>query len=309
MTTLLLHHPAFQDHITPPGHPERVERLRALHEALDAEAFAELEREEAPLGGAELAERVHGTDHVASIHSAIPESGYFRIDPDTIVSPGSFTAALHGIGAATRSVDAVFTGEADNVFAAIRPPGHHAETATAMGFCLFNNVAIAARHAQDAHGAEKIAIVDFDVHHGNGSQEIFWADPSVLYASTHQMPLFPGTGAYTETGAGNIFNAPLSPGDDSAVFREAFGDRILPALNDFKPDLVLVSAGFDAHRDDPLAQILLTGEDFAWVSGHLMDVADRYCNGRLASFLEGGYSLDGLAEGAVAHIRQLMQAG
>jgi acetoin utilization deacetylase AcuC-like enzyme len=306
LTTLLLHHPAFLDHLTPIGHPERPERLRALHQALDHVDFAALRRVEAPLGGTEAALLAHPERHVQSIRKAVPTEGLTRIDADTVASPGSWEAALRAIGAATAAVDAVVKGEADNAFATVRPPGHHAETTRAMGFCLFNTIAIAARYAQKAHGLERIAIVDWDVHHGNGTQEIFWSDPSVLYASTHQMPLFPGTGAMRETGAGNIFNAPLAPGDGSERFREAFRDRILPALREFRPDLILVSAGFDAHIRDPLAEIALEAEDFSWATAQLMDIADACANGRIVSLLEGGYDLKGLAVSAAAHVRQLM---
>ena len=308
MTTLLLHHPAFLEHRTPAGHPERPDRLRALHAALDHEDFAALKRVEAPLADIDAALLVHPRRYVDAIRRAIPAEGLTRIDPDTVASPGSWEAALRGLGAALAAVDAVAAGEAHNAFAAIRPPGHHAETARAMGFCLFSNAAIAARHAQKTHGMERVAVVDWDVHHGNGTQEIFWSDPSVLYASTHQMPLFPGTGALSETGVGNIFNAPLSPGDGTGRFKEAFEARILPALEAFRPDLILISAGFDAHRRDPLAEINLDAEDFSWATAKLMDIADRTANGRVIALLEGGYDLKGLADSASAHIRRLMQA-
>jgi acetoin utilization deacetylase AcuC-like enzyme len=308
LATLLFHHPAFLDHLTPVGHPERPDRLRALHEALDGDGFATLKRVEAPRGEAEWAELAHPARYVEAIRKAIPEDGMTRIDADTVASPGSWEAALRAIGAATAAVDAVAAGEAGNAFAALRPPGHHAETATAMGFCLFNTVAIAARHAQRKHGMERVAIVDWDVHHGNGTQEIFWSDPSVLYASTHQMPLFPGTGARSETGVGNIVNAPLSPGDGTEHFKQAFRDRLLPALREFQPDLILISAGFDAHHRDPLAQINLEADDFAWATAELMAIADRSAGGRVVSLLEGGYDLKGLAASAAAHIRQLMAA-
>jgi acetoin utilization deacetylase AcuC-like enzyme len=308
LTTLLLHHAAFLDHVTPVGHPERPDRLRALHAALDNETFAALKREEAPMGDEASLLYAHPQSFIDEVRDAVPESGMTRIDADTIASPGSWEAAMRAVGAGMRGVDAVMKGEAANVFAAVRPPGHHAETATAMGFCLFNSVAIAARHAQKVHGLERIAIVDWDVHHGNGTQEIFWSDPSVLYASTHQMPLFPGTGALRETGVGNIFNAPLSPGDGGSRFHGAFEERILPALRNFRPDLIIVSAGFDAHRRDPLASIELEDEDFGWATGKLMDIADETANGRLVALLEGGYDLKGLAQSASAHIRQLMTA-
>ena len=308
LTTLLLHHAAFLEHKTPPGHPERPERLRALHEALDTEAFQALDRQDAPLAEPAVAELVHPEAYVAAIRAAVPDEGLTRIDADTVASPGSWEAVMRALGAAVYAVDSVMTAETANAFAAVRPPGHHAETATAMGFCLFNTIAAAARHAQTHHGLERVAIVDWDVHHGNGTQEIFWSDRSVLYASTHQMPLFPGTGALSETGAGNIVNAPLSPGDGSERFRAAFRERILEAVTDFRPDLILISAGFDAHYRDPLGQIMLREDDFAWATGKLMDIADRDCDGRIVSLLEGGYDLAGLAGSAAAHIAQLMQA-
>jgi acetoin utilization deacetylase AcuC-like enzyme len=308
VTTLLLHHAAFLEHLTPVGHPERPDRLRALHSALDHAEFAALNREEAPLAEAEAATATHTPAYVEAIHQAIPDEGFTRIDADTTASPGSWEAALRAIGAGMRAVDAVASAEAANAFCAVRPPGHHAEEATAMGFCLFNSIAIAARHAQSAHDMERVAIIDWDVHHGNGTQDIFWSDASVVYASTHQMPLFPGTGARNETGVGNIFNAPLSPGDGSEAFRAAFDERILPAVNDFKPDIILISAGFDAHFRDPLAQINLVEDDFAWATARLIDIADKHCAGRVVSLLEGGYDLKGLASSTAAHIRQLMSA-
>ena len=308
MTTLLLHHAAFLEHLTPVGHPERPDRLRALHTALDNKEFAALRRVEAKLADPDAALLCHAERFVERIRKAVPAEGLARIDADTTASPGSWEAVMRAVGAALHAVDCVAKGEAANAFCAVRPPGHHAETATAMGFCLFNIIAIAARHAQKAHGMEKVAIVDWDVHHGNGTQEIFWSDKSVLYASTHQMPLFPGTGAWTETGAGNIFNAPLSPGDGGDDFKQAFRERILPAVTDFAPDLILISAGFDAHRRDPLAEINLDADDFAWATGKLMDIADRTAKGRVVAVLEGGYDLKGLAASAAAHIRQLMTA-
>ena len=308
MTTLLLHHAAFLEHLTPVGHPERPDRLRALHAGLDHADFAALKRIEAPIAEPDAALACHPEKYVEAIRRSVPSEGLARIDMDTTVSPGSWEAAMRAIGAALLAVDCVAEGEAKNAFCAVRPPGHHAEAAKAMGFCLFDTAAIAARHAQKTHGMERVAIVDWDVHHGNGTQAIFWSDPSVLYASTHQMPLFPGTGAMSETGAGNIFNAPLSPGEGAPEFKEAFREHILPAIRAFRPDLILISAGFDAHHRDPLAEINLEAEDFAWATAELMGIADETAGGRVVSLLEGGYDLKGLAASAAAHIRQLMAA-
>jgi acetoin utilization deacetylase AcuC-like enzyme len=245
---------------------------------------------------------------VEQIRDACPTVGMVRVDADTSMSPGSFEAATRAVGAATRAVDEVMAAKAANAFCAVRPPGHHAETARPMGFCLFNSVAIAARHAQKQHGVDRVAIVDFDVHHGNGSQEIFWSDPTVMYCSTHEMPLYPGTGATSETGEHhNIVNAPLRAGDGGDKFREAMTSVILPRLDGFKPDLVLISAGFDAHARDPLANLNLVEADFAWVTAQLMDRADRYCGGRVVSVLEGGYDLEGLSQSVAAHVTTLMR--
>ena len=307
MTTRLYTHPIYLEHVTPPGHPERPDRLRAIAHALEAEHFAGLDRKLAEKADPSIATLAHPADYVERIRAAAPETGIVRIDADTSMSPKSYEAALTAVGAAVAAVDDVWSGAADNVFVAARPPGHHAERDTAMGFCLFNQAAIAARHAQKALGAERVAIVDWDVHHGNGTQDIFWSDPSVLYCSTHQMPLYPGTGALGETGAGNIFNAPLSPGSDGAYFREAFNSRVLPAIDNFRPDLIIVSAGFDAHYRDPLAEINLVEDDFDWATGHLMERAERFAGGRLVSLLEGGYDLQGLAFSVAAHVRRLMK--
>ncbi|MGD9915289.1 MAG: histone deacetylase family protein [Rhizobiaceae bacterium] len=308
MVTRLYSHPIYLEHVTPPGHPERPDRLRAIADALDDDAFSGLARIEAPRADAEVATLAHPHAYVERIERIIPEEGMARIDADTSVSPKSFEAALTALGAATAAVDDVFAGRAHNVFVASRPPGHHAERDTAMGFCLFNNAAIAARHAQKKHGIDRVAIVDWDVHHGNGTQDIFWNDASVLYASTHQMPLYPGTGAKGETGPGNnIVNAPMAANDGGSVFREAFLSRVLPAIDRFRPDLIVISAGFDAHRLDPLAQINLVEGDFDWATGKLMDAADRHSSGRLVSLLEGGYDLEGLSTSVAAHVKRLMR--
>ncbi|MCZ7907829.1 histone deacetylase family protein [Agrobacterium leguminum] len=310
MATRLYEHPIFLEHITPSGHPERPDRLRSLNIALEHPNFERLERKEAPQANEDAVLLAHPEEHLLAIMRQIPEEDgeINRVEADTYVSQKSLQAALTGIGAAMAAVDDVFTGAADNVFVAARPPGHHAETAKAMGFCLFNNVAIAARHAQKKHGAERIAIIDWDVHHGNGTQDIFWNDTSVLFCSTHQMPLYPWSGDKNETGVkNNIVNAPLSPNTGSEYFREAFKSRVLPAIADFSPDLILISAGFDAHHRDPLAQINLVGEDFDWATGRLLEMADKYTSNRVVSLLEGGYDLEGLAESAAMHILRMMK--
>ncbi|MAW87388.1 MAG: acetoin utilization protein [Phyllobacteriaceae bacterium] len=307
MTTRLYSHPVHAEHLVPAGHPERPDRMKAVAEALAGEDFAALDRVESPLGREEDILLAHPEDYLRRVEYAMPEEGIVRIDADTAASPKSWEAALTAFGGATAAVDAVMTGAADNAFVAARPPGHHAEKDKAMGFCLFNNAAIAARHAQKVHGVERVAIVDWDVHHGNGTQDIFWSDPTVLYCSTHQMPLYPGTGARDETGAGNIVNAPLSAGAQGADFREAFQSRVLPAIDNFRPDLIIISAGFDAHWRDPLAEVELTEDDFDWATGKLMDRAGRYVQNRLVSLLEGGYDLRGLADSTAVHVRRLMR--
>ncbi|MBY3047211.1 histone deacetylase family protein [Rhizobium leguminosarum] len=310
MSTRLYEHPIFLEHVTPAGHPERSDRIRAINVALEHPNFERLERRQAPQANEDAVLLAHPEEHLIAVMREIPEEEgeINQIEADTYASSKSLQAALTGIGGAMAAVDDVFTGRADNVFVAARPPGHHAEKMTAMGFCFFNNAAIAARHAQKTHGAERIAIVDWDVHHGNGTQDIFWDDPSVLFCSTHQMPLYPGTGAKDEKGTHNtIVNAPLSPNVGSDHFREAFKSRVLPALDDFRPDLIIISAGFDAHHRDPLAQINLTGEDFDWATGRVLEVADRHAKNRVVSLLEGGYDLEGLAESAGMHILRMMK--
>ncbi|MBW8320200.1 MAG: histone deacetylase family protein [Rhizobium sp.] len=310
MTTRLYENAVFLEHETPAGHPERADRLRSLNIALEHPNFSPLERVEAKIANEDAVLLAHPEEHLFAVMRQIPEEEgeINQIEADTYASPKSLQAALTAIGGAIAAVDAVMAGEISNAFVAGRPPGHHAEKSKAMGFCLFNTVAIAARHAQRKFGAERVAIVDWDVHHGNGTQDIFWDDPSVLFCSTHQMPLYPGTGARDETGSkNNVVNAPLSPNVGSDHFREAFKSRVLPALQDFSPDLILISAGFDAHHRDPLAQINLVGEDFDWATGRLMEVADRFAHNRVVSILEGGYDLEGLAESAGLHILRLMK--
>ena len=308
MSTLYITHPACLNHLTPSGHPERPDRLRAIDRVLEHERFQTLARVTAPEASIDDIALCHPRDFIEEIAGAVPKEGMVRIDADTSMSPGSFAAALRAIGGALYAVDEVMTGKAPNAFCAMRPPGHHAETVRPMGFCLFNSAAIAARHAQKKHGAERVAIVDFDVHHGNGTQEIFWSDPTVMYCSTHEMPLYPGTGARSERGEHNtIVNAPLRAGDAGEAFRAAFEQTILPRLREFGPDLVVISAGFDAHLRDPLANLNLVEADYAWVTQKLMEIADAKADGRVVSLLEGGYDLQGLAASVAAHVTALMR--
>jgi len=306
MTTRLYTHPSCVEHLTPPGHPERPDRMRALDEAFAAAEFDTLERIEAPVGDPAYFELAHPKDFLQMVEGNIPEEGLAVVDADTSASPKSWEVVKRVTGAAMDAVDGVFNGKCDNAFVSMRPPGHHAEKTTAMGFCLVNNIAIAARYAQEKYGAERVAIVDFDVHHGNGTQDIFYDDPSVLFASTHQMPLYPGSGALNETGIDNIFNAPLSDGDDGSKFKEAFRERIFPALENFAPDFLMISAGFDAHYRDPLAGLNLIDDDFDWITGKLMEISGKHCDNRLVSLLEGGYDLQGLAESASAHVKRMI---
>jgi acetoin utilization deacetylase AcuC-like enzyme len=309
MTTLLLSHPASLEHVTPPGHPERAERIRAVHEVLAQARFAPLVRGEAPLGSLDRVTLCHHEEYVAELRHVAPTSGLVYLDGDTSMSPGTWEAVMRGVGGAVAATDAVMSGQHQNAFVAIRPPGHHAEINKPMGFCFFDNAAIAARHAQRKYGIGRAAVVDFDVHHGNGTQDIFWADKTVMYCSTHQMPLFPGTGASGERGEHDtIVNAPLASEDGGVQFRAAFKSIILPQLKKFAPELIIISAGFDAHYRDPLASLNLKAEDFRWVTQQLMEVADGSAGGRIVSVLEGGYDLEGLQESVAAHVGALMGA-
>jgi acetoin utilization deacetylase AcuC-like enzyme len=309
MTTALLTHSACLSHDVPEGHPECPERLMAVLGALEAEPFAALLREEAPRASLEAIGRVHPRPFIEALLAAVPRSGIRLVDADTALSPGSGEAALRAAGAVTRAVDLVMSGVVRNAFCAVRPPGHHAEPEQAMGFCLFNNVAIGALHARAAHGQTRVAVVDFDVHHGNGTQAVAYGDADFFYASTHQSPLYPGTGASSEHGvANNIVNIPFPPGSGSDTFRAAFAQELLPRLESFAPDFILISAGFDAHAWDPLAQLELRAPDYDWATEQLCDVARRASKGRLVSVLEGGYDPGGLAESAAAHVRALMAA-
>jgi len=303
MSIPLFTHPAMLDHAPGAGHPESPERLRAVLEALDDAGRAGDRRAATPAAVSDL-ERVHPAAWVARLLAASPERGLNRLDADTVLSPGSVPAGRLAAGAAIDAVRAVARGQTDRAFAAVRPPGHHAEPDRAMGFCLFSSVAIAARVAQ-AEGMARVAVVDFDVHHGNGTQAAFQDDDSLFLASIHQMPLYPGTGAASETGAGNIVNAPVAPHAAREDWRATFAGGLMPALESFGPDLILISAGFDAHRRDPLAHQSLEAEDFAWATRAVLEVARRTCSGKVVSALEGGYDLEGLGRSAVAHVTAL----
>ncbi len=309
MTTLVLTHTASFDHLTPPGHPERPDRIRVIDEVLAGDRFKDLMRGEAPEGSLDSVALCHNEHYIGELRHLSPADGLVYLDSDTSMSPGTWEAAMRGVGGAIAATEAVIARNARNAFVATRPPGHHAETGRAMGFCFFDQAAIAARHAQRKHGIDRVAVVDFDVHHGNGTQDIFWADRSVMYCSTHQMPLFPGSGASSERGDHDtIVNAPLASGDGGAKFRSAFENLILPRLEKFAPELLVISAGFDAHSRDPLATLNLAASDFGWVTRKLMDIADATAGGRIVSVLEGGYDLKGLQESVAAHVAALMSA-
>ncbi len=310
MTTALISHPDCLAHVNPPGHPERHDRMQMINSVLEGEEFAYLVRVEAPLATDEQLLRVHPARYLEELAERAPQKGYAPIDGDTFLNPWTLPAARRAAGAQTLAVDMVMSGEVRNAFCAVRPPGHHAETATAMGFCFFGNVVVGARHALEAHGLERVAIFDWDVHHGNGTQDLVWNDPRILFCSTHQMPLYPGTGAADECGAhGQIVNVPLPPGASGGVFRAGMLGRILPAIEAHRPEMIFISAGFDAHARDPLANLNLTEADFAWATHRICDLADQMCNGRVVSTLEGGYDLSALAVSFTAHMRVLMERG
>lgn len=309
MVTAVFTHPACILHRMSAGHPESPQRLEAVLRALRAPKFAALDWREAPLAAEEEIARVHDARYVRALLAAVPSDGLVQIDPDTAMGPDSGEAMLRAAGAVVAAVDAVAGGEVRNAFCAVRPPGHHAEPAQPMGFCFFNNVAVGALHARVRHGLRKVAVVDFDVHHGNGTQHMFANDPELFYASTHQSPAYPGTGNVDERGvAENIVNVPLPPGADGRLFRAAYEGTILPQLEAFAPDMLLMSAGFDAHYADPLAALALTEADYAWVTEALCRAVARHGQGRVVSALEGGYDLDALAASTQAHVQALMEA-
>jgi acetoin utilization deacetylase AcuC-like enzyme len=310
MTTALYTHASSLNHTTPPGHPERVERMQAIGRALAAPDFSGLRRLDAPRGTDRDVLLAHPQTHLDFIRQSAPETGYRSLDADTHMSPGTFDAAMYAGGANVAAVDLVMAGDVQNAFCALRPPGHHAEKATAMGFCFFGNVAIGAKHALEKHGLSRVAIIDFDVHHGNGTQDLVWDDERIFFASTHEMPLYPGTGAASETGAhGNVLNVPLQAGSGGQVFRQIMRDQVLPSVEKFAPEMLFISAGFDAHRDDPLANLNLVEDDYIWITREICALADRVARGRVVSTLEGGYDLDALAASTAAHVKVLMEQG
>lgn len=306
MKTALITHADCLAHVTPDGHPERVARLEHVLHALEP---LDVNRVTAPLAAEDDVLRIHPAGYIADLRRARPASGFSQIDGDTFLSPGSLDAAFRGAGAVVRGVDMVMGGEAPNAFAAIRPPGHHAETDTAMGFCLFGNAALAAKHALDHHGLKRVAVVDFDVHHGNGTQDLLWDEPRALVITSQQMPLWPGSGRADETGAyDTVLNIPLPPDSDGSVMREAYATQAFPRLRAFAPELIIISAGFDAHADDPLAQLNWETEDFAWLTAEICAIAAKVCNGRVVSTLEGGYDLNALSASTRAHVEELIKA-
>ncbi|MBF6647329.1 histone deacetylase family protein [Methylobacter sp. BlB1] len=306
MKTLYYSHADFLLHDTGISHPESADRLRSIASVLDAPEFSGLIKASPPLGTEQQIRLIHTQAHIDNVLNAVPRHGLHYLDSDTVLSPGSGKAALRAVGAVCDAVDKILAGEADNAFCAVRPPGHHAEAERAMGFCLFNNIAIAAEYTRTHHQLKRIAIVDFDVHHGNGTQAAFYEQPAVLYASSHEVPHYPGTGYPNETGVGNIINVPLAAGESGSEFRQKYNRIILPALRAFKPELILVSAGFDAHKNDPLASIRLVEDDYQWITQELMEIAGIYCGGRMISILEGGYNLKALAASVAVHIKTLL---
>lgn len=308
MATALFTHASGHNHITPPGHPERVARLDAMARAL--EGIIGLDRREAPLADENEVLRCHPAAYIAALREASPETGFASLDGDTHMSPGSLTAALHDVGGCCAAVDAVLAGQVANAFVGCRPPGHHAEAATPMGFCLFGSAAIAVKRALDHHGLERVALIDFDVHHGNGSQALLWDEPRAYFVSSHQSPLWPGSGTPGERGAHDtIINLPLAPMTGGTEMRRIYEREAFPALDAFKPELVVVSAGFDAHAADPLANLNWTEEDFAWITHAICDLADAHAGGRVVSTLEGGYDLDALGASIATHVKVLMERG
>lgn len=302
---LIVNNPKGLAHEMPEGHPERIARLETVFAVL---ADIEADRVEAPLGTEDDIALCHPADHIAALRAAMPSQGMMQIDADTSASPGTWEAALRGVGGCLHAVDAVMSGPHKRAFVATRPPGHHAETTRAMGFCLFGNIAIAARHALERHGLSRVAVVDFDVHHGNGTQDLLWNEPRALFISSHQMPLYPGSGAVGEKGGSdNVLNIPLPPGSDGGAMRSRYESHVFPRLRAFEPELILISAGFDAHARDPLANLLWEAEDFAWVTRELVAIADAHCGGRVVSTLEGGYDLQGLGDGVAAHVTELVE--
>ena len=309
MSTIFLTHESGLSHVTPTGHPERVDRLHAIYAALRDAEFEPLHRRTAPEADPDEVLRCHPKAHLDRIRDASPASGWAQLDPDTFLAPASYEAALRAVGGIEAAVDSVLKGEASNAFLAMRPPGHHAERDRAMGFCLFGTVAIAAKYALDHHGLDRVAVLDFDVHHGNGTQDLLWDEARAMFVSSHQMPLYPGSGHADERGAhGQISNLPLGPGSGGHEMRAAW-EGALATVAEFGPDLILVSAGFDAHRDDPLANLNWTEADFAWITHAICDLADDCCGGRVVSSLEGGYDLDALAASVAAHVKVLMERG
>ncbi|MGZ5596679.1 MAG: histone deacetylase family protein [Usitatibacter sp.] len=304
MATALFTHPDCVRHEMGAGHPESPQRLKAIMAALESSGLASrLILREAPEATREHLERVHDSAHVDQVFAAAPESGYAYLDPDTSMNPSSLGAALRAAGAVVSATDLVMSGAARSAFCAVRPPGHHATPTRPMGFCIFNNVAIGAMHALEAHGLERVAILDFDVHHGNGTEDAFHEDPRVMMCSTFQHPYYPYCGA--DSGNDHIINVPLAAMTGSAGFRDAVERFWMPALEAFGPQMVFVSAGFDAHRDDPLAYLELEDEDYRWVTEKLVDVAERHARGRVVSTLEGGYNTDALARCVVEHVAVL----